>query len=188
MRAEQKGIEFVYDIDKQLSLGITADEKRLRQVLINLLGNAIKFTDAGQVKFRVLLGEGSAPEGSVCLRFEITDTGVGMNPAQIEKICQPFEQVGDDTRKQAGTGLGLAISTQIIGMMGSQLSIESEANVGSTFSFEMILPEAKDWTVTTLDKNKGTIVGYEGDRRTVLVVDDRWENRSVLFNLLEPLG
>ena len=188
VRAEQKGIEFVYAIDPQLSLGVTADEKRLRQVLINLLGNAIKFTDTGQVGFRVMHGEGSTPKESLRLRFEITDTGVGLSPDQIEKICQPFEQVGEDIRKQEGTGLGLAISTQIINMMNSQLKIESEAGVGSTFSFEVVLPKAEDWTVTTLDKSKGKIVGYEGAKRTLLVVDDRWENRSVLFHLLEPLG
>ena len=93
-----------------------------------------------------------------------------MAPEQIQKICLPFEQVGDNTRKQEGTGLGLAISTQIIKLMNSQLDINSEAGVGSTFSFEVLLPEAKDWAaIASRDESKGTIVGYQGDRRTILV-------------------
>lgn len=199
IRAEQKGLEFVYKIDENIPLGVNADEKRLRQVLINLLGNAIKFTDAGTVSFRVLpapdngtgngIGNGTKNHAGSCqIRFEITDTGVGMSPEQMQQICLPFAQVGENSRKHEGTGLGLAISTQIIDMMGSELNVESKTAVGSRFSFEVGLREAKDWTLTTLDAKKGNIVGYQGERRTVLIVDDRWENRSVLFNLLEPLG
>ena len=201
IRAEQKGIDFIYTIDDGLPLGISADEKRLRQVLINLLGNAIKFTDKGQVSFLVQAvprpvqvqvqkqeQEENSEPSPIQLRFEIQDTGVGMSPAQIEKICLPFEQVGDNSRKQQGTGLGLTISTQILALMNSQLQIESVPQQGSTFSFELLLPEAKEWHITSRDTPQGIVTGYQGKKRTILVVDDRWENCSVLFNLLSPLG
>ncbi|MEL6553462.1 MAG: ATP-binding protein [Cyanobacteria bacterium J06621_11] len=192
VRAEQKGIAFVSDIDPALPMGVSADEKRLRQVLINLLGNAIKFTDEGQVSLRVqcVQSQGVSPETDSLsrLRFEIQDTGVGMSDAQIEKICLPFEQVGENDRKREGTGLGLAISTQIIKLMGSELQIASHPGQGSTFSFEIDLLQAEEWNVTARDTKAGTITGYQGQKRTILVVDDRWENCSVIFNLLEPLG
>ncbi len=186
VRAEQKGIEFVYTLDKAIPAGVTVDEKRLRQVLINLLGNAVKFTDDGTVTFRVQALTTNVAE-QAHLRFEIQDTGVGMTPEQMTKICQPFEQVGDKNRQQEGTGLGLAISTQIIQLLESQLEIDSTPNVGSTFSFEITLPIAKEWAKAT-HLNNGEVIGYEGDKRTILVVDDRWENRSVLYSLLTPLG
>jgi signal transduction histidine kinase/DNA-binding NarL/FixJ family response regulator len=187
IRAEQKGIDFIYEIDETLPHGVSADDKRLRQVLINLLGNAIKFTDVGNVRFCVK--QLSTADANRCrLRFVIQDTGVGMSPAQIDKICLPFEQVGDNSRKQEGTGLGLAISTQILKIMNSELQIESQAAVGSCFNFEIELPKVADWTITTLDSIKGKIIGYQGNQRTLLLVDDRWENRSVVFSLLEPLG
>jgi len=195
IRAEQKGIDFVYTIDDDLPLGVSADEKRLRQVLINLLGNATKFTDKGQVNFLVQAVHHPAHDqkqdnepGIIRLRFEIQDTGVGMSAAQIEKICLPFEQVGENSRKHQGTGLGLTISTQILTLMDSQLKIESEPEQGSTFSFELSLPEAREWHITTRDTPQGTVTGYKGDKKTILVVDDRWENCSVLFSLLSPLG
>ena len=193
IRAEQKGIGFIADIDKALPMGISADDKRLRQVLINLLGNAIKFTDKGQVSFRATRIENADLEDAnspLCkLRFEIQDTGVGMSPEQAEKVCLPFEQVGESTRKSEGTGLGLTISTQILQLMDSSLQIESEPEVGSTFSFEVMLPEAKEWSIANhSQRDSGVITGYKGQKRTLLVIDDRWENRSVIFNLLKPLG
>ena len=187
IRAEQKGVDFVYEVDKDLPLGVSADEKRLRQVLINLLGNAIKFTDRGQVSFRIQKLDSDVAD-TVRLRFEIQDTGVGMSPAQAEKICLPFEQAGDNVRKQEGTGLGLTISTEILALMNSQLQIESQPQVGSTFSFELALPEATEWQRVAQKTSQGRITGYKGEKRRILIVDDRWENCSVLLGLLSPLG
>ncbi len=115
IRAEQKTISFTYQTSSDLPIGIWADEKRLRQVLINLLGNAIKFTDKGGVKFTVSLLDqySSLIENNQKIihkiRFQITDTGIGMNQEQIAKIFLPFEQVGDSKKQAEGTGLGLAI-------------------------------------------------------------------------------
>ncbi|RKZ72952.1 MAG: hypothetical protein DRR16_33515 [Candidatus Parabeggiatoa sp. nov. 3] len=119
--------------------GIEADEKRLRQVLINLLGNAVKFTVQGRVTLRVsVIKETKAkgtdsPTKTVTLRFEVKDTGVGMTPEQLGKIFLPFEQVGDTQKQLEGTGLGLAISRQLVELMGNEIQVKSEVGKGSTF-------------------------------------------------------
>lgn len=186
VRANQKGIPFTYQPDADLPMGITVDEKRLRQVLINLLGNAIKFTDQGGVTFRVKTHK--LETATYQIRFEVEDTGVGISPTGLKKIFQPFEQVGDMKKQGEGTGLGLAISQQIVTMMGSTLNVDSQLGQGSTFWFEIELSEAKDWATSLRTTKQGKIVGFEGNQRQLLVVDDRWENRSVLVNFLEPLG
>ncbi|MEG4011736.1 MULTISPECIES: hybrid sensor histidine kinase/response regulator [unclassified Microcoleus] len=188
IRAEQKGISFDFLPDANLPIGVIADEKRLRQVLVNLLGNAIKFTEQGKVTFRVeildIIDEGKKTH----IRFTIADTGVGMTPKQVEKIFLPFEQVGNINKQSEGTGLGLAISHKIVSLMDSEIQVQSIAGEGSTFSFELKLPEAKDWAESLLVVQQAAIVGYAGERRKILLIDDRWENRSVLLNLLEPIG
>jgi signal transduction histidine kinase/ActR/RegA family two-component response regulator len=184
VRAEQKDIQFDYQAVNQLPIAIQADEKRLRQVLINLLGNAIKFTDRGQVTLKVGTVESSDIECR--LRFQVEDTGIGMNPEQLEKIFLPFEQVSDAQRQAEGTGLGLAISQEIVELMGSQFEVTSQPGKGSQFAFEVTVPIAMDWREG--DHSSQEITGYGGDRRRLLIIDDRWENRSVLVNLLEPLG
>ncbi|MEH2195251.1 MAG: ATP-binding protein [Nostoc sp.] len=186
VRANQKGIPFTYEPDSDLPVGITVDEKRLRQVLINLLGNAIKFTEEGGVTFRVKTHK--LETGTYQIRFEVKDTGVGISATGITKIFQPFEQVGDMKKQAEGTGLGLAISQQIVTMMDSTLNVESQLGEGSTFWFEVELPEAKEWATSLRTTQQGKIIGFEGSKGKVLVVDDRWENRSVLVSLLEPLG
>ncbi|BAZ65800.1 MAG: response regulator [Pelatocladus maniniholoensis HA4357-MV3] len=189
IRAEQKVIGFHIQLDPDLPTGIRADEKRLRQVLINLLGNAIKFTHQGSVTFKVeVISQEEEQRTNYKIRFEVKDTGVGINSEQIEKIFLPFEQAGNQKRQTEGTGLGLAISQKIVGLMGSQIQVQSEFGKGSTFWFEVQLTEARDWAKVARINDQRTIIGYEGQRRTILIVDDRWENRSVIVNLLEPVG
>ncbi|MEH2259573.1 MAG: ATP-binding protein [Nostoc sp.] len=202
VRAGQKGIPFTYQPDSNLPVGIRVDEKRLRQVLINLLGNAIKFTDEGRVTFRVKASASLSfntkrsrgvkthklETATYQIRFEVEDTGVGISPIGLTKIFQPFEQVGDVKKQGEGTGLGLAISLQIVSLMGSTLNVDSQLGKGSTFWFEVELLEAQEWAVSLQITKQGKIVGFQGSKRQVLVVDDRWENRSVLVSLLEPLG
>jgi len=186
VRASQKGIPFTYQPDSDLPTGITLDEKRLRQVLINLLGNAIKFTDSGGVTLRVKIH--NMETETYQIRFEVEDTGVGISPVGLTKIFQPFEQVGDMKKQAEGTGLGLAISQQIVSLMGSTLNVKSQIGKGSTFWFVVELTEAKEWAKSLRTTQQDKIVGFKGSQRRVLVVDDRWENRSVLVGLLEPLG
>ncbi|BAY17000.1 sensor protein [Anabaenopsis circularis NIES-21] len=190
IKADQKVIAFNYQPDSQIPIGIQADEKRLRQVLINLLGNAIKFTDKGGVTLKVnVLNKIEQQEiTNYKIRFQVEDTGVGMTSAQLQKIFLPFEQVGEINKQSEGTGLGLAISQKIVYLMGSNLQVESQLGQGSIFSFEVELPEAKQWAESSRLMPQGTITGYQGKKRTILLVDDKWENRSVLLNLLEPIG
>ncbi|MFN6565560.1 MAG: MASE1 domain-containing protein [Nostoc sp. ChiSLP01] len=189
IKADQKVIAFNYQPDTQLPVGIHADEKRLRQVLINLLGNAIKFTDKGGVTLKVdVISQETQLITNYKIRFQVKDTGVGMTSAQLQKIFLPFEQVGDIKRQYQGSGLGLAISQKIVNLMGSNLEVESQPDRGSIFHFEVELPEAKQWAANSRVMHQGAITGYQGEQRTILVVDDKWENRSVILNLLEPIG
>ncbi len=197
MRAQQKNIGFIYEALTPIPSGIEADEKRLRQILINLLGNAIKFTDEGQISFRVSLANGQSSAGPIqnpkskiqnqIVHFEVADTGVGIKPEQIEKIFQPFEQVGDKNRQAEGTGLGLPISRQLVRAMGGELQVESELGQGSTFWFEVPL-RVVEVDAAAKQKKARTIIGYKGRRQKVLVVDDKSYNCSVMVNFLEPLG
>ncbi|MBD6617464.1 response regulator [Komarekiella sp. 'clone 1'] len=187
IRAEQKGIDFVYQPDPLLPEGVFADEKRLRQVLLNLLGNGIKFTDKGTVSLKVAVIETVLDTNYRRINFQVQDTGVGIEPEQIDKIFQAFEQVGDRKRQAEGTGLGLAISQKIVQLMGGQIQVNSQLGIGSNFYFEVDLAIATDWAKQTSSTGK-QIIGYEGQSRHIMVVDDRWENRAVLVNLLEPLG
>lgn len=201
IRAEQKGIEFLYVPDANLPEIVEVDEKRLRQVLINLLGNAVKFTDQGKVTFTVQVIDHSSVANrqaqfnnnhsepiTTNIQFEIRDTGIGMSPEGLAKIFQPFEQVGDQKHNAEGTGLGLAISHKIINLMGSQIQVKSEVGIGSTFFFDLELPIALEWKQAGINATGERLVGYQGEPQTILVVDDKWENRSVLINLLEPIG
>ncbi len=196
IRTEKKGVDFVYLADVNLPEGILTDPKRLRQVLINLLGNAAKFTEKGKVTFKVKVIDSMAaqkqneyqiPEDSVRLRFQIKDTGIGMSPDSLEKIFQPFEQVGEGKRHSEGTGLGLAITHNIVSLMGSEIQVKSELGVGSSFTFEVDFPLAREWEYRVMTNTENQLIGYEGESQTVLVVDDKWENRSVIVSLLEPL-
>ena len=186
MRALEKDVLFVYEASTALPTGIQADEKRLRQVLINLLGNAIKFTEQGQVTLRVS-SIGKIQNNRQTLRFEVIDTGVGMTPQQLAKIFQPFEQVGDINKRAMGTGLGLAISKQLVELMAGELQVSSDLGKGSNFWFELAFPVIEAATVTKPD-TFGRVVNYQGDRRQLLVVDDKEVNRLLLLNMLEPLG
>ncbi|MEO1394665.1 MAG: ATP-binding protein [Cyanobacteria bacterium J06634_5] len=192
IKAEQKHINFIYEPEENLPIGVFADEKRLRQVLINLLGNAVKFTAEGQVKFVVKTQKqnNSSSQNQILyrLRFQIEDTGSGMSEDQLQKIFLPFEQVGSTSKRSEGTGLGLAITHKIVEMMGTTLEVQSELNQGSVFAFEIDVPEAHDWAAASMASKNGMISGFEGSEKTILVIDDRWENRSVVMNLLEPIG
>ncbi|WP_206757972.1 PAS domain-containing hybrid sensor histidine kinase/response regulator [Cylindrospermum sp. FACHB-282] len=182
IRAELKNIQFYYQLASEVPIGIRADEKRLRQVLINLLSNAIKFTDAGGVNFTISY----AAEGKI--RFEVRDTGMGIPQGKLQAIFLPFEQVGDSRRQTEGTGLGLAISQKIVELMGSTIQVQSELGIGSIFWFDVNLPTADEWVKTSQADDYGQIIGIKGCRPKVLIVDDKWENRSVIDNLLSPIG
>ncbi|OXC72719.1 Signal transduction histidine kinase [Caballeronia sordidicola] len=180
VRVDQKHLVLNYDAPPNLSKVIRVDEKRLRQVLLNLLANAVKFTDQGEVALVVqMLSEGR-------LRFEVRDTGVGVSPDRIEAIFQPFEQAGDSFRRSGGVGLGLAISRQLLRMMGSEIGVTSVVGKGSTFWFELDAPVSNAEVAAFSPSLQ--ITGYEGEERHVLVVDDVAANRSLIVDTLQRCG
>ncbi len=192
IKAEQKGIEFIYQPDGLLPVGIKSDEKRLRQVLINLLSNAIKFTEKGSVTFLVKnqkLKGSDTTEGIIHrICFQVEDTGVGIKKENLDKIFLPFEQVGAVQKQAEGTGLGLAISQKIATMMGGSLNVKSQIGKGSIFWLEVDVTESTEWAVTSNQSSHRRIIGFKEPKQKILVVDDRWENRSVISNLLETIG
>lgn len=194
IKVEQKGIEFLYQPSSHLPEGVEVDEKLLSQVLINLIDNAVKFTDIGTVKFQVEVIAQSKAQSS--LLFKVIDTGVGIDKGDIEKLFEAFEQVGDHHKRSEGTGLGLAISQRIVQLMGGTIHINSKLGEGSEFFFILNLSLAESEVSQQHLQVDQRIVGYrsindlplEQSCYTILVVDDLWENRAVLINLLEPLG
>ena len=235
IRAEQKNISFSYQKLSQLPLCVRGDERRLRQVLINLLGNAIKFTDKGGVTFKVgyvgcqeLLAQrdesqveeelqvtrlqvessennlqhsnlqhsnlqhsnlqhSTQKQPAQKMRFVVEDTGIGMSAEQLTKIFLPFHQSSESDRWVEGTGLGLTISQRLVQLMGGSLQVESNLGQGSVFWLDLDLPEVLKCQGNRGD-NERAIAGFRGKKRKVLVADDKQENRSILVNLLLPLG
>ncbi len=180
IRAEHKNIYFKYQIDDNLG-AVHGDEKRLRQVLINLLGNAVKFTDHQGVTLKVKTIENSL------IRFEIQDTGIGIASDEIETIFNPFQQVGDKQRQIQGTGLGLAISNNLVELMGGKLQVSSQFGKGSTFWFDLNLPKVKDFTAIANVETK-KIKGIKSETPLILIVDDKPDNRLLLIDILAPIG
>lgn len=197
LQVHAKDVELIYQPLTPIPTTMYGDEKRLRQVLINLFGNAVKFTDRGRVSFTVSAqlcettplnsGDDKNQYKNYKIRFAIADTGVGIDPDRLEEIFLPFQQVGDRARRYSGTGLGLPICQKIVEMLGGKLQVESTLNQGSTFWFEIELAEVPKLNAT-LSIDSRTITGYLGDRRKILIVDDKTENRMVLSDLLTPLG
>ncbi|QTA80082.1 Two component system response regulator/histidine kinase, HAMP domain-containing [Desulfonema limicola] len=182
-RAKQKGVEFYEEISDDLPERVCSDERRLRQVLLNLLGNAVKFTDRGKITLRAV----PVGEHKTKIRFEVQDTGIGISPENLGKIFDPFHQAGDFKQRAEGTGLGLAISRNLVKIMGSDLNAESEQGKGSRFWFELELPEIKKETWKTFEHLQ-YITGIKGKPGKILIVDDNRENRLVFKDMLLPLG
>ena len=185
VRAEQAGLSFHYEPSSSLPGNVHGDEKRLRQVLLNLLGNAVKFTETGSVTLRV--EQAGTELDSHILRFQIEDTGRGIPADKLEEIFQPFLQVTDRARQVEGSGLGLAITKKLVSLMSGQLGVTSTPEKGSTFWFTVSLPPVETDQIPSSGE-PDFVIGYKGARKRILIVDDRWENRSVLVNLLTPLG
>ncbi len=181
IQAREKKIDFKSEISESLSEGIKGDPKVLRQILLNLLNNAIKFTDSGKVIFQVI------PIKDNEIKFIIIDTGIGINSKQLNSIFLPFQQVGNEAKQAKGTGLGLSITKELIELMGSQINVKSKLGVGSVFSFNLIV-DTIELEKPTLRKSALEIVGYKGEKRNILIVDDLEANRLLLRYILRDLG
>lgn len=180
VKANKKEIEFYARFSENIPKGVYTDETRLRQVLINLLDNAVKYTKQGQVIFKVF-------KESEKILFHIIDTGIGIEEGQLKEIFLPFQQASSLLNKEEGTGLGLAISKRILEVLGSKLDVSSEVGKGSKFSFSLNLEEIEDFT-TISDLKTDKIIGYQGKKLTVLIADDNEINRDILKQMLTPLG
>ena len=191
IRADQKELVFHHVSLGELPHILHCDDKRLRQILINLLGNAIKFTERGTVTLRSAYADGH-------LQLLIEDSGIGIAPADLAKIFDPFQQTGDDRYKIQGTGLGLAISRRLVEAMEGRLTVSSRLGEGSVFRVEIpatpVLMSSESQTVSPMN-----VTGYrrrplesapnsETDPLRILITDDMADNRAVLRGLLEPLG
>ncbi|KQR78378.1 histidine kinase [Burkholderia sp. Leaf177] len=182
VKAEQKDLVFVCNAAPNAPEAVRADERRLRQVLLNLLANAVKFTDHGSVSLRVAM----LVDGRV--RFTVEDTGIGIGEAQRELIFEPFEQTGDEQRQRGGAGLGLGISRQLMRAMGSEIFVESRKGEGSTFWFELDTATPFLAVAQAAAVPARLITGYAGARKTVLVIDDAPTNRAVAVAMLSHAG
>ncbi|MBB3214780.1 signal transduction histidine kinase/CheY-like chemotaxis protein/purine-cytosine permease-like protein [Herbaspirillum sp. Sphag1AN] len=179
-QAQQKGLRFDFEKSGRLPYIVHADQKRLRQILINLLGNAVKFTDHGGVTMRIHYQREIA-------YFDIIDTGIGIAPADLERVFLPFERSSAaNLREDIGTGLGLAICSMLTHIMGGELTVESTLGVGSSFHLKIYLPEVN--APRPRLKLEDQMSGYVGAVKRVLVVDDQASQRRLLKDMLVPLG
>jgi len=178
LQAHNKGLDFVYKFEEGLPLAVRADKRRLGQILINMLGNAVKFTEYGKVSFDVKY----AREMAV---FEIEDSGPGISSEEAEHIFEPFAR---GNTKTGGTGLGLTISKMLTDLMGGELSVKSSLGVGSVFQVRLFLPEVRAYISATEPARVRHRIGYAGDRRKILIVDNEKVDRELLVSILEPLG
>ena len=183
-QARVKGLRYEVDVDPRIPTVVMGDGVRLQQVLVNLVGNAVKFTQQGVVRLRVTAGAESA-EG-LDLHFEVTDTGIGLNPEQQARLFQPFSQADSSTtRIYGGTGLGLVISQRLVAAMGGHIAVESSTGTGSRFSFTVHVGRA--------ERIAARISGTQAARqlllgRRLLVAEDNEFNRQVVRELLERAG
>ena len=193
LKAENKGLNLFFIQDENLPQYIRTDESKLRQILINLLSNAIKFTIEGVVKLQVKIlnpaTERSAAHNSrlTNLLFEVTDTGMGIAETELESLFEPFVQTESGIKSQQGTGLGLAISHKFAQLMGGDINVISKPGQGSTFSVTLPVELVAEFPVKLPENRR--VIGMAKDQPShrILIVEDRWENRLLLRNLLEPL-
>ena len=196
LQAAAKGLQFSFDSASRLPNAVRADEKRLRQILINLLGNAVKFTRVGQVCLRVTHAREMA-------QFEVHDTGPGMSAADLERVFEPFARgqaesasnlastsasaSGTATAGHAGTGLGLTIAKMLTDLMGGELTVRSTTGVGTVFTVRLFLPELHGVALQRAAQAPA-VTGYMGERLRLLVVDNEEADRELLQRWLAPLG
>lgn len=196
LKAEDRGIKFVCNRDPYLPQYIKTDRVKLRQILINLISNGIKFTPEGSVTLNVKSQDSveinSSPDlaaiaNGIC--FEIEDTGIGIAPDEIHNIFEPFTQTKLGKKSSEGTGLGLAITHSFVEMMGGKITVSSQEGSGSTFQFDIpiSLVDAKDIEIKAPMRR---VIALEQNQPVyrILIVDDKWENRQLLIKMLSPIG
>ncbi len=180
VQAQRKGIEFAFVVDGKLPACVRTDEKRLRQILINVIGNAVKFTRMGRVALRLKYGREMAV-------FEIEDTGPGIAADELNRIFEPFVVGVHSVGSAGGSGLGLTISKMLVDLMGGEMTVHSQVGVGTTFRIRLFLPQVHQGSEQGLTERHRR-QGYLGPRRQVLVVDNEKVDRELMINVLLPMG
>lgn len=198
LRAEDKGLALVFDVDRNLPAELYGDELRLRQILVNLLSNAVKYTDIGTITFKASSVENAADDdssGMASIRFEVTDTGRGIKPEDMPTLFEMFGRIEEKRdRTIEGTGLGMNITAKLLKMMNSELDITSEYGKGSTFAFTVTLGTRKSDKLGSFHAGANAadeaevMPMYHNDNCTVLVVDDNVVNLKVFSALLKETG
>lgn len=179
-QASSKGLEFNCSFTHNLPMLVSGDKQRIRQILINLISNAIKFTSEGKVNFSVTYRNEVA-------QFTIEDTGSGIAQKDLEAIFNPFERTAESQSSVAGTGLGLTISRALAELMGGDINVSSQLGKGSTFRLSLMLPRLNNEARDIIREEK-KIYGYEGDKKVILTIDDEEGQRNLLADILTPLG
>ncbi|MBI5688067.1 MAG: response regulator [Verrucomicrobia bacterium] len=187
LRTDDKQLRLVLERIGEVSRFVVTDESKLRQVLINLLGNAVKFTDKGGITLRV---QTQAMDGrALRLRVEVEDTGPGIAPEEMERLFDPFEQTRAGRRAGSGTGLGLAISREFVRLMGGDITVSSQLGKGSVFRFDVAIAAGESSAVARKTELRHVLRLEPGQRAyRVLIADDVEDNRTLLRNLLETVG
>ena len=186
LKARAKGLSMSLEQSPQLPLFIHSDELKLRQVLINLLNNALKFTENGGIILRVQ-GENLPHQTDLAhLHFEVEDSGVGMAEADLQQLFQPFSQTESGRQSQEGTGLGLVISQRLVQALGGQIEVASRVGYGTTFHFDLTV--ALTVSAETHAHLQAVALAPDQPNYKILIVDDKADNRRLLRELLEPLG
>lgn len=181
-RYENKGIDFSVTLEENLPQYIISDEQRLRQILLNLLSNALKYTKSGKVTLDISQKDGK-------LYFEVTDSGIGIEQKDIENIFKPFEQVKHDNYIQKGTGLGLSITKELVTLMGGKINLESILDKGSKFYFDITYEQSSNQNIKQKFKEVKKVKGIRQHKEhTILVVDDIKENRELLVQIFNLHG
>jgi CheY-like chemotaxis protein len=214
LKANSKALQLIFERTPEVPQYVRADERKLLQVLINLLGNALKFTQTGKVILRVDRGQGSVREQrspgaeeprsrgenhlppttyhlppTYTLHFKVEDTGAGIAPDELKSLFEPFVQTETGRKSQQGTGLGLPISRKFVQMMGGDIEVRSTLGQGTLFQFDIQVGQVDAVNIQT-QKPTRRVSGLEPGqpRYRILVVDDRWANRLLLTKLLAPIG
>ncbi|MFZ4667079.1 MAG: MASE1 domain-containing protein, partial [Prochlorotrichaceae cyanobacterium] len=187
LRAINAGLELIFDRDRDLPRYIHTDGIKLRQVLLNLLGNAIKFTPQGEVVLRVCAMAQEVAEASI-LNFSVQDTGMGISTEELGKLFEAFGQTNSGKEAQEGTGLGLVISRQFIQLMGGDITVESELGKGTTFNFSIRATLGQETHDSYTETRRVLALAPNQTVYKILAVDDKQANRQLLIKLLEPLG
>ena len=192
-KAKVKGLQFAVSIDEMIPRGLVGDDIRLRQILVNLLNNAVKYTHEGSVSLEIT-AEDSDSDKSAKLHFSVKDTGIGIKQEDLAKLCEPFERIEEKrNRNIEGTGLGMSITKQLLGLLGSELVVKSEYGAGSEFSFDLVQEVADNSPIGNIEESSDAVEeeyrhAFEAPDARILLVDDTELNRKVFTGLLKETG